>query len=199
MSMSLEKDIGGYFASLEKILSPLQQVRKSSTGGWTARCPAHHDRHPSLSIGVGKDGRILLKCHAGCTVDGIVAAMGLTLADLFPTNASLPRKRAHVGITLLDLAAHKHLPWKMLFNLGLSDERGGVRIPYYLQDGMPAPRYRIRTALIAREGSLWNKGEGDIVPYGLERLEEARRTGTLVLAEGESDPWTLWFHHFQAL
>jgi putative DNA primase/helicase len=33
----------------------------------------------------------------------------------------------------------------------------------------------------------------------LERLEEARKTGTLILAEGESDVWTLWFHRFGAL
>lgn len=200
MSTSYAEDVERCSAGLEKILSPLQRVRKSSTGGWTARCPAHHDRHPSLSIGIGKDGRILLKCHAGCTVESIVAAIGLTLADLFPTTFTQPHKRSHQGIALLDLAAHKCLPWKFLFNLGLAEEaRGGIRIPYYLQDGMPAPRYRIRTALVAREGSHWNRGEGDIVPYGLERLEEARKTGTLILAEGESDTWTLWFHHFHAM
>jgi RecA-family ATPase len=33
----------------------------------------------------------------------------------------------------------------------------------------------------------------------LERLQEARKTGTLILAEGESDVWTLWFHRFGAL
>lgn len=200
MSVSFEEDVERCSACLENVLSRLQRVRKSDKEGWAARCPAHQDRHPSLSIGIGKDGRILLKCHAGCSVDGVVAAMGLTLADLFPANASPPQKRAYAGIALLDLAVHVYLPWKFLFNLGLSDERGGgVRIPYYLQEGTPAPRYRIRTALVAREGSLWNRGEGEIVPYGLERLREARKTGTLILTEGESDAWTLWFHKWHAL
>jgi len=58
---------------------------------------------------------------------------------------------------------------------------------------------RLRTALVAKEGSHWSKGSGEIVPYGLERLEEARKAGYLVIVEGESDCWTLWFHHFPAL
>jgi hypothetical protein len=35
-------------------------------GGWIARCPAHDDRHASLSIGMGDPGRLLLFCHSGC-------------------------------------------------------------------------------------------------------------------------------------
>lgn len=50
---------------LETLLSHLQGVRKS-LHGQVACWPAHADRHPSLSIGVGKEGRILLTCHAGC-------------------------------------------------------------------------------------------------------------------------------------
>ena len=76
---------------------------------------------------------------------------------------------------------------------------GGLQIPYHLPDGTLAPRYRIRTALVAKEGSRWSKGEGTIVPYGLGRLEEARKAGYLVLVEGESDCWTLWYHGFPAL
>ncbi|HEY6406262.1 MAG TPA: AAA family ATPase, partial [Ktedonobacteraceae bacterium] len=76
---------------------------------------------------------------------------------------------------------------------------GGLQIPYHLPDGTRAPRHRIRTALVAKEGSRWSKGEGTIVPYGLERLDEARKAGSLVLVEGESDCWTLWYHGFPAL
>lgn len=39
--------------------------------GWIARCPAHEDRKPSLSIGLGADGRALLKCWAGCSFEAI--------------------------------------------------------------------------------------------------------------------------------
>jgi AAA domain len=76
---------------------------------------------------------------------------------------------------------------------------GGLQIPYQLQDGSLAPRHRIRTALSAKEGSHWSPGTGVIVPYGLARLEEGRSAGYLVLVEGESDCWTLWYHQFPAL
>jgi len=50
----------------------------------TARCPAHDDKNPSLSISEGADQRVLVKCHAGCTGRQIVDALNLTFADLFP-------------------------------------------------------------------------------------------------------------------
>lgn len=66
-----------------EILSRLQGV-KGGHGQWTARCPAHDDRQNSLSVGEGNDGRVLLRCHAGCDVDRITAALGITKSDLFP-------------------------------------------------------------------------------------------------------------------
>lgn len=51
---------------------------------FTARCPAHEDRSPSLSVAEGADGRALLHCHAGCETAAIVAALGLSWSDLFP-------------------------------------------------------------------------------------------------------------------
>ena len=56
-----------------------------------ARCPAHEDRHASLSIGEGHGGRILLKCFAGCTPREVVAALGLTMSDLFADTRTTPR------------------------------------------------------------------------------------------------------------
>jgi RecA-family ATPase len=50
---------------------------KRSGAGWTARCPAHDDHRESLSIGVGENGRLLLKCHAGCAFDAILKAAGV--------------------------------------------------------------------------------------------------------------------------
>src|SRR5437667_12620177 len=51
---------------------------------WSAKCPAHEDHRASLSIGTGTDGRWLLKCHAGCTLGAILAAVGLKKRALFP-------------------------------------------------------------------------------------------------------------------
>jgi len=49
---------------------------RRSGDGWTARCPAHDDRSPSLSCSV-RGGRLLLYCHAGCTFVSILSALGL--------------------------------------------------------------------------------------------------------------------------
>ncbi len=57
---------------------------KRSGKGWIANCPAHDDRTPSLSINEGADGRALLKCHAGCPTENVLAAVGLKTTDLFP-------------------------------------------------------------------------------------------------------------------
>jgi len=188
---------------VETVLDRLKGVR-TSLRGWVACCPAHHDREPSLSIGLGEEGQILLNCFAGCPLDRIVEAMGITVAELFPkapsASGSQPEQTHRNVLSLLDLALDKMLPWKYLLNLGVTEKKAGcLQIPYHLPDGTPAPRHRLRTALIARQGSHWSKGQGEIVPYGLERLEEARKAGYLVIVEGESDCWTLWYHHFPAL
>ena len=57
-------------------------VRKIQ-GGWMCTCPAHDDHTPSLSVTAGDDDRILLHCHAGCTVDQVLTADGLQATDLF--------------------------------------------------------------------------------------------------------------------
>ena len=50
---------------LELVLSRLDGVKKVASG-FLARCPAHPDRTPSLSVREGVDGRVLLHCWAGC-------------------------------------------------------------------------------------------------------------------------------------
>ena len=70
------------------VVSRLKGVKRQSSGDWIARCPAHEDHTPSLSITAGTDGRALVKCHAGCTTEQIVDAVGLTLTDLFTPRAS---------------------------------------------------------------------------------------------------------------
>ncbi len=60
-----------------------QAPKKSGSDSFKACCPAHEDRHASLSIGTGLNGRVLLKCFKGCTSEAIVAALGLNMSDLF--------------------------------------------------------------------------------------------------------------------
>jgi P4 family phage/plasmid primase-like protien len=68
--------------AIDNLLDRLSGIKKSGSR-WVARCPAHEDKHASLSIGTGDDGRILLKCHAGCEVERIVDALDMKVSDLF--------------------------------------------------------------------------------------------------------------------
>jgi hypothetical protein len=63
----------------------------------TARCPAHEDRDPSLSVAEGVDGRALVYCHAGCPPERVVAALGLSWSDLFPPGHRSARRLPGVG------------------------------------------------------------------------------------------------------
>lgn len=70
-------------ASAGPLLQRLECVRKTGAG-WIARCPAHDDKRPSLSIAEGDDGTVLVKCFSGCGAADVVHAVGLELGDLFP-------------------------------------------------------------------------------------------------------------------
>jgi len=79
----------GSEVALESVLARLQRVARNGEG-WSAQCPAHDDRNPSLSIHV-REGKILLHCHAGCSVESICAAIGLETRELFTDTPSAPR------------------------------------------------------------------------------------------------------------
>lgn len=83
---------------IENLLSRLDGLKAGNAPGrWLAKCPAHGDRSPSLTIRLEDDGRILLHCFAGCAAPDVVAALGLGMTDLFPeplTRDFLPRIRA---------------------------------------------------------------------------------------------------------
>lgn len=67
--------------TIEDFLSRLEKVEQSGSG-WVACCPAHGDSNPSLSVNES-GGKILVHCHAGCSAQAVVDAMGLKMADLF--------------------------------------------------------------------------------------------------------------------
>jgi hypothetical protein len=74
---------------IENVLARLERVQQRQPGQWSARCSAHDDNGPSLSVRETPDGSVLLHCFAGCEVHEIVSAIGLELHHLFP-----PRERS---------------------------------------------------------------------------------------------------------
>lgn len=71
-----------YLHPIDNVLSRLDGVQET-TSGWIALCPSHGDTCPSLSVGIGRDDRVLLYCHSGCGIEHILPAIGLEVRDLF--------------------------------------------------------------------------------------------------------------------
>jgi hypothetical protein len=70
--------------SAETLLDRLEGVRQTGPSRWLAKCPAHQDRSPSLSVRELDDGTVLIKDFGGCGAADVVSAVGLEMRDLFP-------------------------------------------------------------------------------------------------------------------
>jgi hypothetical protein len=72
--------------ALDRIIAALRdrdcRPRQGAGGQWSARCPAHEDRSPSLSARQ-IEGQALVFCHTGCATADVLAALGLSMADLY--------------------------------------------------------------------------------------------------------------------
>lgn len=84
---------------IENILNRLEKVRKSGSK-WQARCPAHDDRSPSLTISERPNGDVGIYCHAGCDTQAVMNAIGLEMKDLFSDSLS-PRDKAQYRLDSL--------------------------------------------------------------------------------------------------
>ncbi|MBL0420237.1 hypothetical protein JI739_07765 [Ramlibacter sp. AW1] len=138
---------------IERVLGRLEKPRQRQPGQWSARCPAHADKGPSLSIRETSDGVVLLHCFAGCLPYEVTEAMGLDLPDLFPERdrrpATAPKKLARLltaGQALELLDAESNLVAVVAGNIGYgsaitSEDRQRVitaaaRIAYLRQEVM---------------------------------------------------------------
>lgn len=115
------------------LVGRLEKAKRTSRDSWIARCPAHKDRTPSLTVRGLDDGRILIHCFSGCGAADVMAAIGLETADLFPAPLAqhmpavrqpfsatdvlraLRREAAVVAISSADLAEGKTVDTDRLF------------------------------------------------------------------------------------
>lgn len=89
---------------IDRILSCFDGVRPSGGADkWIARCPAHQDKSPSLTISL-TDDKVLLHCFGGCSFNEVLEASGLKVQDLFPER---DRTRDDVFRTRLDAYRRK--------------------------------------------------------------------------------------------
>ncbi len=207
-------------SAIERVLDALTVADgPDNRGEYRAFCPAHDDRKtPNLRVRETEDGRVLLRCFAGCGQDQVLDALedrGVGRAELCAARnragrgggISIPSNRTATvqPCTLEDYAEAKDLPVALLEQLGITDARysgkKAVRVPYLDEDGSEvAVRYRLALEK-GPEGDdrfRWRKGSKP-TPYGLWRLQHARESDYAYLVEGESDCHTLWHHGLPAL
>lgn len=162
---------------LELVLGKLDGVRKQS-GYWMARCPAHEDGKASLSVKRGTVQPVLLHCYAECDTADVLAAIGLTTADI-----SSPREERqpdgewmpgdHRSVAIYDYTDERG---KLLFQVLRSADKHFVQ-------RHPDPS--------AKSGWAWNMKGVTRVPYRLPQLRKAATgpaAGRVVyIVEGEKD------------
>lgn len=98
----------------------LLQARPAGAQRWQARCPAHEDRSPSLSIREGQDGRVLIHCFAGCTHTAILEKLGLAPVNLF---AGPPPSPAQLAMLQAEREARETKTRKQRRELGAAWDR----------------------------------------------------------------------------
>jgi hypothetical protein len=147
---------------LTDLTGQLAGVKKVGDQQWQARCPAHDDSNPSLSVSIGGDGTILLKCHAGCTLKDICRALKIEVKDLFPK-----KKATGEPAVVYDY----------------QDEFGRV---LFQVCRFPGKRFRQRCSN-GNGGYTWNLNGVRRVLYHLPELTAATPNKYVFVVEGEKD------------
>lgn len=173
---------------IEDILSRFEGVEQSAPDSWMARCPAHGDSNPSLSITLKPDGKVLMHCFTGCTVEEICAAVGLKVSDLMPERPKIERPAG--GKKKKDLGR-----WVCDYVYQDEDGSGLYKIARYERDGLktfmhlrPDPDNRFGWSY-----GIHDKKTGDLLikyrcPFHLPRVVAAAKSGKVVfILEGEKD------------
>lgn len=174
---------------IHDIVLPLLDGVKSVHGGFQARCPAHDDHSPSLSITPGTSQPVVLMCHAGCETEAILAALGLTWADI--SQPAEERKSDDEWTPAGPASA-------------VYDYRDETGVLLYQVLRVPEPggkktfRQRVPDRL-AKSGWRWSLGDTRKVVYRLPELIAALDAGeTVWVCEGEKDVETLVGHGLAA-
>lgn len=197
--------------NIEEFLSRLEGVQGGADATrWTARCPAHDDGQNSLGIHVTPQGKILLKCYAGCPTTDIVAAMGLKMSDLFADDrkamgkqrkASGKKATTEKKSAVADASAPEVKPLS-----AYRKKRPSKHVCYYeYQDETGAVTFRVDRRVYTdekggktfwqqhpNERGGWDFGVSDAgvqrVPFRLPKILAAAKEGKNVLiVEGEKD------------
>ena len=105
-----------------------------SGAGWMARCPAHNDRVPSLSISDSPDGKVLIHCNAGCDQQSVI--------------------RAFKSLCLWDGAADSLAPTARADEIGAASGRNGRQTHHLLAHGEIQCARKVRGRWVVNRSAL---------------------------------------------
>lgn len=143
-----------------ELISCLESVRARGPNKWSAKCPSHADRSPSLSVKEGDDGRVLLHCFAGCTVDEITGALGLRVSALFTDAPATGEGRRAPKAARVDRAALAFRYEMAALDLRLRAER-------------------VLSGATGLDTALWSDEERDLAMTAVGRAYADRERATL--------------------
>jgi len=153
--------------SLDEFLLALKSVSKHGDN-WQAQCPAHDDARASLSVSVGRNGGIVLKCFAGCSFSQIAHALSFQPAQLCAPKNEFINKR-------------------VVKEYDYRDVDGSLRFRVCRFD--PKDFRQCRPDPLRPDVWLWNMQGVKKIPY---RLNEIAGKPVVYVVEGEKDADALW-------
>lgn len=153
-------------SALENLLAKLDGVKQCGAS-WMARCPAHDDSNPSLTISERANGDpgVVVHCHAGCSPEAVVGAIGMTMADLFD------ERRERTELDPIEQRYRYH------------DEHGNVRYEVVRKPGKKFLQRRPD----GQGGWIWNLKGVEPLLYQLPALVHASPVEPVYACEGEKD------------
>lgn len=145
-------------------------------GGYKCLCPAHSDQNPSLSVRQGKTQPFILKCHAGCTYDQIINALGYG-NGAYPPAGAAPSANGR-GKVVKKPKAKEYQLGKVVATYPYHNPAGVV---LYEKLRYEPKNFRVKNP------NGWGIGEHEPVLYRLPELVNAPEGSLIFVCEGEKD------------
>lgn len=169
---------------VQNFLDRLDGVSRSGIG-WAAKCPCRNDDdNPSLTVAVGKNEQVLVKCHAGnpCNLEQICGYMNVELKDLYADGNEPRKKNNNRGKKKVE-AVYQYLDkdFKLLYE----------KVKYRYEDGTKGFTQR-RPDPNKPDQYIYNLPTDQRVLYNLPIILKGIEYGEPIwLVEGEKDADTL--------
>jgi 5S rRNA maturation endonuclease (ribonuclease M5) len=160
------------------VASRLHGVRPSGDG-YVARCPAHDDHNPSLSVSVNDAGKLLLHCHAGCDQRTVLDAIQATPQMLDPHREERREQAGEWTPRGPAVAVYSYV-----------DEAGTLLYEVCRTADKQFPQRRPDVS--SKSGWTWSLGKARRILYRLPQVIAAVEAGeTVWICEGEKDVHSL--------